>query len=104
MNQNQAVNLELEANQQQELESLVLAWAKSCQGDTIKLLGLLRILEELHRQIREGVFRKSLPDNRQHLYHLLRDIEESGGWPYIQRLKIRNLLVNLEEEDKANES
>lgn len=71
--------------------------AKVRQGDEIALLELLRTLEQLHQRIREGMFRDALPTNRQRLYHLLRDIEVSGGWPYIQRMRLRSLLANLEE-------
>jgi hypothetical protein len=71
--------------------------AKVRKGDEIALLELLRTLEVLHQRIREGLFRDALPTNRQRLYHLLRDIEVSGGWPYIQRMRLRSLLANLEE-------
>ncbi len=67
------------------------------RGDEIALLELLRTLEQLHRNIREGLFRDALPTNRQRLYHLLRDIEVSGGWPYIQRMRLRTLLAQVEE-------
>ncbi|RZM82848.1 hypothetical protein [Leptolyngbya iicbica] len=65
-------------------------------GDEIALLGLLRLLEELHSQIRDAWFQDSLPTNRQRLYALLRDIEISGGWPYIQRMRLHALLEQLE--------
>jgi hypothetical protein len=65
-------------------------------GDEIALLGLLRLLEELHSQIRDAWFQDSLPTNRQRLYALLRDIEISGGWPHIQRMRLRTLLAQLE--------
>lgn len=61
---------------------------KNCEA----LLALLRQLEELHRDIRETLFQESLPTNRQRLYKLLRDIEVNGGWPYIQRMKLIELL------------
>ena len=65
------------------------------QDHPLALLELLRILENLHREIREGLFQESLPDNRQDLYALLRDIEAEGGWPYIARPRLRSLLVNI---------
>ena len=83
---------------QSELQAIavdVRAIAKSYQANNLALLELLRTLERLHREICEGVFQMSLPDNRQDLYSLLRDIEESGGWPYIERMKLQALLVNL---------
>ena len=69
--------------------------ADSHQGYTLALLSLLRALEHSHREIRENLFQASLPDNRQALYSLLRDIEETGGWPYIDRMKLQLLLCNL---------
>lgn len=69
------------------------ALARRGQSDT--LLALLRLLEQRHRDIRETLFRDALPDNRQHLYALLKDIEVSGGWPYIQRMKLQALLKNM---------
>jgi hypothetical protein len=70
-------------------------------GDVLELLHLLRTLEKLHHEIQEGYFQAALPDNRQSLYALLRDIEENGGWPYIQRFKLRDLCAHLlgEEEE-----
>lgn len=67
------------------------------QGDAIALLHLLRALEQVHRDIQADYFQAALPDSRQALFTLLRDIEESGGWPYIQRWKIQSLLANLSE-------
>jgi len=72
--------------------------AKSCEGDAIALLALLRQLEQLHRQIRDGAFQESLPDNRQQLYSLLKDIESEGGWPYIERMKLQAFLAKLLED------
>ncbi|AFZ26359.1 hypothetical protein Cylst_4261 [Cylindrospermum stagnale PCC 7417] len=68
---------------------------KACQGDVMALLALLRQLEQLHREIRDGLFQESLPDNRQKLYSLLKDIESEGGWPYIERMRLQSFLVKL---------
>ena len=75
-------------------------------GDEIALLGLLRLLEELHSQIRDAWFQDALPTNRQRLYALLRDIELSGGWPHIQRMRLRALLAQLElaEASQGNDA
>jgi len=73
-------------------------------GDEIALLGLLRLLEELHSQIRDAWFQDSLPTNRQRLYALLRDIEISGGWPHIQRMRLRALLAQLELAEASQDS
>jgi hypothetical protein len=73
--------------------------ASRYRGNPLALLTLLRVLEHSHREIRENLFQASLPDNRQSLYALLRDIEETGGWPYIDRMKLRSLLVHLAEPE-----
>lgn len=80
----------------QEIETLVHQLAARSQGDTLALLGILRFLEQLHRDLSESVFQDSLPTNRQALYALLKDIEANGGWPYIYRLRLQELLRRLE--------
>jgi hypothetical protein len=70
------------------------------RSDPLALLLLLRTLEEIHREIQEGYFQTALPDSRQSLFALLRDIEENGGWPYIQRWKLQELLANLPESEQ----
>ncbi|MGA7936146.1 MAG: hypothetical protein WCA35_21510 [Kovacikia sp.] len=79
----------------QAISDTILQLAEGCQGDTLSLLALLRTLESLHQEIRDSLFQESLPDNRQALYNLLKDIELSGGWPYIYRMKLQQLLTNL---------
>jgi superfamily II DNA/RNA helicase len=75
----------------------IQAIAERSQGDPIALLSLLRALEQVHRDIQDDYFQSALPDSRQALYALLRDIEENGGWPYIQRWKLQALFANLTE-------
>ena len=70
------------------------------RADPLALLGLLRTLEQIHREIQQGYFQSALPNSRQALYALLRDIEENGGWPYIQRWKLQELFANLSEPEK----
>ncbi|MEA5616403.1 hypothetical protein VB711_00905 [Cronbergia sp. UHCC 0137] len=77
--------------------------SQECQGDVIALLTLLRQLEKLHKDIRDGVFQDNLPDNRQRLYALLKDIESQGGWPYIERMRLQAFLVNLPIESEEEE-
>jgi hypothetical protein len=81
------------------IASEIHAIADQCQGDPLKLLHLLRTLELWHREIQESYFQDSLPDSRHSLYTLLRDIEESGGWPYIERGKIQSLLTKMSEHE-----
>ncbi|MEO1401043.1 MAG: hypothetical protein AAFV72_07255 [Cyanobacteria bacterium J06635_1] len=76
--------------------------AQGRQGDCFQLLELLRVLESLHGSIRETLFRNALPNNRQRLYQLLRDIEVNGGWPYIKRMKLRAFLAALEAPEQDN--
>ena len=66
--------------------------------DPLQLLALLRQLEQIHRQIRTEMFETSLPETRNDLYQFVKDIEEKGGWPYIERMKLEQLLKNLESE------
>jgi hypothetical protein len=68
--------------------------------DPVALLHLLRTLEQLHREIQQGYFQSALPNSRQALYTLLRDIEENGGWPYIQRWKLQALFANLPTQEE----
>ena len=79
----------------QDITKAVRSLAQSCQGDSLALLAVLRRLEDLHREIREELFQSSLPDSRQALHTLLKDIEAKGGWPYIERMRLQSLLVNL---------
>lgn len=92
------VNVESELPDSEQIANLIKKLAEASKGDSIKLLALLRLLEGLHREVCEGLFQESLPDNRQALYALLRDIEAEGGWPYIRRLGLQSLLINLYPE------
>ncbi|MEP0903397.1 hypothetical protein [Nodosilinea sp. FACHB-13] len=82
-----------------QLSDLIDQAALGRKGNSTDLLALLRLLERCHRDICETLFYEALPDNRQHLYALLRDIEINGGWPYIQRMKLQALLANLPDFD-----
>lgn len=82
-----------------EISTTVWTAAKDCQGDTHALLALLRTLECLHRDIREQLFEPSLPNTRNALANLLREIAETGGWPYIERMRLQALLQNLVVEE-----
>jgi hypothetical protein len=91
---------------QPELEAIastIRTIARQYQDNNLEVLALLRLLEQLHREIREEFFQKSLPDSRHHLYALLKDIEEKGGWPYIERMNLRSLLAHLIDESAVEE-
>ncbi|NEN98096.1 MAG: hypothetical protein F6J94_07240 [Moorea sp. SIO1F2] len=78
-----------------EITADIRSLAKNYQGDNLALLAILRGLEEVHGEIRDGFFQASLPDTRQKLYDLLKDIEEKGGWPYIERMNLISVLKKL---------
>jgi hypothetical protein len=82
------------------ISSEILAIADRSSDDVMALLHLLRTLEQLHHEIQADYFQAALPDSRQSLYALLREIEENGGWPYIQRFKLQALCANLQEGDR----
>ncbi len=86
----------------QEVTDSIQEYSAISQGDILAILALLRQLEQLHREVRDGIFQESLPSNRQALYSLLKDIEAEGGWPYIERMRIEHLMVNLEIIDEED--
>lgn len=86
------------SNQLEFLAEKVLILAKATEGNTLEILAILRILEQLHQDIRESLFQQSLPDSRQKLYHLLREIESKGGWPYIPRSSLNSVMENLHKQ------
>lgn len=88
----------------QQIAELIDKAALARQNDCVALLALLRMLEQRHREIRETAFRNSLPTSRHTLYSLLRDIEVNGGWPYIQRMKLRALFDNYFFEESPDRS
>lgn len=85
------------------IAAAVWAAAQQCQGDSQCLLSLLRLLENLHREIRMQEFEPSLPDTRNALYQLLRDIEEKGGWPYIERMRLQTFLTHFFAEEPGGD-
>lgn len=82
----------------QSITEAVHTYAKDHQHDVVELLRLLRLLEVLHREVRETAFQESLPRNRQALYTLLREIETEGGWPHIPRMTLRDVMSQLRAE------
>jgi hypothetical protein len=76
--------------------------AHTCDRDCSKLLVILRGIEAVHREVCEDCFQPALPDNRQALYALLKDIESEGGWPYINRMKLQDFLNRLEAAAEDN--
>lgn len=106
MNGDKDLDSRLLENKLQAITAEIRSLANTHQGNSLALLALLRRLEHLHCDIRENLFQSSLPDNRQALYALLKDMEEAGGWPYIERMKLRSLLSNFQDSsthiDKAD--
>ncbi len=93
------MNENLLESELEEIVNLVSTIANKCGEDSDRLLLLLRTLEGLHRHICVEQFEPSLPNTRKDLYALLRDIEEGGGWPYIERGKLQTLVKWLAQED-----
>ncbi len=81
----------------QAISAEILTLAHRYRDNTLALLALLRTLEQTHRDVQDNLFQTSLPDNRQEFYAILKDIEETGGWPYIERMRLRSFLSNLLE-------
>jgi hypothetical protein len=102
MKQNEQLNLEQFNQTWEPIYNEVIKLAKQHEGNIEALLSLLRLLENIHKEIREGLFQEALPDNRQALYSLLKDIESTGGWPYIYRGRLKSLLARLAEDDARN--
>lgn len=86
--------------EQEAIATLVREVAEAHRGDGAALLGLLRLLEALHREICNGAFQETLPTTRHQLYSLLKDIEAEGGWPYIGRMRLKHFLAYLEETEE----
>ena len=82
-----------------EMAAMVRDIAEQCHRDSQCLLSLLRTLESLHREIRTEKFEPSLPNTRNALYQLLKDIDETGGWPYIERMRLQTLLRCFSPEE-----
>ena len=80
----------------QNIAKDICALAENNQHNSLFLLSLLRDLEQIHRQIRIEYFDAALPQTRNDLYKFVRDIEDKGGWPYIERMRLKDLLKNLE--------
>jgi hypothetical protein len=86
----------------QQISTISHQLAIDNQHQTDELLAILRTLEEIHRHVREDYFQLALPRDRHSLYSLLLEIEENGGWPYIERMRLHNLLQNMQEEPPAS--
>lgn len=77
--------------------------AEKHSDDSLFLLSLLRDLEQIHRQVRVRYFQAALPETRHDLYRFVKDIEEQGGWPYIERMKLKDLLQNMKRNDSITD-
>ena len=86
----------------QEIGQRIWHLAEKYQNQTLELLLILRTIESVHSDIREQMFVSSLPDTRHRLYILLRHLEEEGGWPYIPRMRIKDIFQKLELENQSS--
>lgn len=100
----QSNNLSAEEAKVQKLATEIYHLAQQNQDELLFLLSLLRNLEKVHRQIRTEMFETSLPKTRNNLYNLVKDIEEQGGWPYIERMKLQSLLKNIQSDSDRDSS
>ncbi|MGQ9864737.1 MAG: hypothetical protein ACUVSQ_00385 [Pseudanabaenaceae cyanobacterium] len=91
--QNPPLNLEL-----QTAIAAIRAIASRQGNDPQGLLLVLRELEALHRQICDEMLMPALPNTRHELFALLQNIEANGGWPYIYRIRLQDLLHKLRPE------
>jgi hypothetical protein len=87
----------------QQFNSIGLQLAVDHQQQTEELLAILRTLEDLHRHIREDFFQPALPQSRHSLYSLLMEIEAHGGWPYIERMRLQDLMQAMSSESDDSE-
>lgn len=87
-------------NEVKRLVKEIECLAENSQDNIFDLLLILRELESAHRHIRLEMFEPVLPDTRHHLYLLLKHLEEMGGWPYIERMKIKDLCQTLLSQEK----
>lgn len=94
----QSNDMSKDATKVQKLSTEIYHLAQQNRDDLLFLLSLLRDLEKTHRQIRTEMFETSLPKTRNDLYNLVKDIEEQGGWPYIERMKLQNLLKDIQSD------
>jgi hypothetical protein len=102
LEQTKKQNIEVAKSGSNELNTLVnqiQSLATQQQGNAVQLLEVLRALESLHSQICNDLFQPAMPNNRHALFDLLRNIEANGGWPYIYRIRLKDLLRNLEVAD-----
>ncbi|MFY8148181.1 MAG: hypothetical protein ACOVNL_03060 [Prochlorococcaceae cyanobacterium] len=98
--------MSLTSQQQERLHAQLASLeilASELQGEPEALLELLRQLEQAHRSIQDGPFRGSLPADRNRLFHLLKRMEETGGWPYIPRLQLRTFMDLLQRDRPDDE-
>ena len=78
------------------LRNIVRKLTSESQNNIGAILTILRELESVHQEVRVENFEKMLPRTRHELYPLLKEIEEQGGWPYIERMKLQTLISILD--------
>lgn len=76
--------------------------AQTYADDPQALLILLRLIEQTHTEIREGLFLAAIPNDRHAFQALMRAIEASGGWPYIPRMRLQAFLAACEAQSEAS--
>lgn len=84
------------------IASLIQQVVHQSEGDVIAYLKVLRFLEHQHQGIRESHFQPALPPDRHGLYNLLKEMESEGGWPYIPKMTLKE-LISHEARSEASE-
>ena len=77
--------------------------AQDRQDSAPSLLQILRVIESIHKRIRDDLFQSALPTSRHELFNLLRDIETNGGWPHIYRMKINEICRYLDQPEESED-
>lgn len=98
---NSSINNSAIENELKKSVSEIWNLAEKSQDNIFDVLLILRELELLHRNIRQEMFDPALPDTRHRLYLLLRHIEEVGGWPYIERMRVKDICEKLISEEQT---
>lgn len=89
-------------SQVDDLLSHLRSLAQTYADDPQALLILLRLIEQTHAEIREGLFQTAIPNDRHAFQALMRAIETSGGWPYIPRMRLQAFLAAGEAQGETS--
>lgn len=92
------------AKEVKEICTQIWNLSEKSKDSTLDLVLILREIESVHRQVREQLLDQSLPDTRHRLYIIIKHLEETGGWPYIPRMRLNQLCQYLTTKDSGLDS